>query len=284
MSNCSTLTLCDPVTGAKVLVTNPGTADAAGFELPAGTPYAGDLAALVKCAQEGGVELLDCEGNLIAATDRVVTWEQLQNYDRGHVVPFVDSGDGCTPAAIVDCPSDLYATTTDPQGGTWQWVNGAWSVICHGFMMRHFGEQQPVATIVLADVGNTWTEDPAPLCLTVTNPHPCADAIGIFAAQVGGFEFIGNAGESVQLQMQWSTDGGATWNSDDWVRTELAADRFRDDAIHIAQQRFNLGPLESTDICVRYRYRTPTFTDGGEVRFNAANGYVIRADVFAGGC
>ena len=62
MSNCSTLTLCDPDTGAKVLVTNPGTAEAEGFELPSGTAYAGDLAALVKC-DEGGGELPEINVN-----------------------------------------------------------------------------------------------------------------------------------------------------------------------------------------------------------------------------
>ena len=127
MSNCSTLTLCDPNTGAKVLVTNPGTADAAGFELPSGTPYAGDLSALVKCA-DGGGEVLDCEGAPIAATDRVVTWEQLTAYDRGHVVPFIDSGDGCTPAPIADCPADIIATTINDSGDTYQWDGTAWTL------------------------------------------------------------------------------------------------------------------------------------------------------------
>ena len=55
MSACSEVTLCDPTDPTiKVKVTDPGTVDAAGIQLPAGTPYGGDLAALVKCCEPDG--------------------------------------------------------------------------------------------------------------------------------------------------------------------------------------------------------------------------------------
>lgn len=71
MSNCNTLTLCDPADPTvKVVVTDPGTADAAGFVSPAMTPYAGDLAALVKCDDGGDAisELTQADGTIVPAS------------------------------------------------------------------------------------------------------------------------------------------------------------------------------------------------------------------------
>ena len=115
MSACSQVTLCDPTDPTiKVKVTDPGTADAAGFVLPALTPYGGDLAALVKCVADPA-EAVDCDGNPLASS--VLTT----------ATGLADIDPACAPA-LPACPVDGQLTVDD-KGITWQLIGGAWAAV-----------------------------------------------------------------------------------------------------------------------------------------------------------
>lgn len=156
-----------------------------------------------------------CDGADLAKGDvlEVLTKQSLIDNGYGLTLPWVDSGDGCTPADP-PCP-EIAATTQNRQGEYFEWSPGGPWVEREDREVKSFGSsQQPVISSIL-NASQPGTEIIfAETCSSVTNTDLCRECFPFHHFHVSSVVFQNMpSGWEFNINAEMSEDGGVTWTA-----------------------------------------------------------------------
>ena len=284
MSACSEVTLCDPTDPTiQVKVTDPGTVDAAGFVLPALTPYTGDLSALVKC--EEGAQFTDCDGDPLTG-GKLQTVEQMLADGQGLYYPFVPIDEAgspsqqCAPADRVGC-LDLAGVTFNESGQTYVSEPGSatWTLQSEPESQPFYAELSVGVINFLTGltVGTAFTTY-ATLSLPITNPSTCRSAVVEVDYIYGGVWMETNVtGNSWQVAYANSIGGAVQGRSNNWWANQANQN---DELIKFPQvtdhRKFVLAPGATVTVESELRGRALALAGGAADRWQMNDGRALQ--------
>lgn len=193
-------TLCDPASGEAVIVAIDISSGTSSYYIDNGTVWAGDPSTLVSCTG-----YVDCGGAAIAPGSRLITADDLITAGAGLSIAWVDSGDGCTPAAP-PWPN-LHYVTIRPDGAKFTWDGAAWTLEC---APSDYYQQvvEAVARVNGADIDPLVGQVISSVELVVENTDPCR-VLCFRADYRGGQPAVGgNTGQVNVWQLNYASTGG----------------------------------------------------------------------------